>query len=232
MKFNELAWSAVCFYYRSNGDRRYCTIMKNTDFLARLRNQPETLSVKEFGENAILDYINLEHYDLLVSHRLAEKVLVKIIEMKPEIELLSGLSLRACDLKDSQITEAMINIYSGLRAYGLWVTGASKIAHLVNDQLFPLLSPSLVKYYGIYDDLASIKHWLASVQGDIQEAVDDFNRHGLQGTPNEFLSNHIGYTKTGCNKSLVKLADEYYWLKYADALPVPPVWVPPLVKTT
>jgi hypothetical protein len=231
MKFNELAWSSVCFYYRSNGDRRYCAVMKETNFLTRLRNQPETLSAKEFGENAILGFINLEHYDLLVSHRLAEKVLAKIIEMMPEIKLLSGLSLRACDLKDNQVIEAMINIYSGLRAYGLWVTGASKIAHLVNDQLFPLLSPSLVKYYSINDDMASLKHWLASVQTDIQEVTDDFHREGLQGTPDEFLSNHIGYSSTGCNKSLVKLADEYYWLKYCDALPIPPVWVPPLVQT-
>jgi hypothetical protein len=72
---------------------------------------------------------------------------------------------------------------------------------------------------------------LASVQTDIQEVTDDFHREGLQGTPDEFLSNHIGYSSTGCNKSLVKLADEYYWLKYCDALPIPPVWVPPLVQT-
>jgi hypothetical protein len=228
MKFNDLAWAAVCFYYRSAGDKRYCAAMKDSDFLSRMRCMPQALSVKEFEEKAIDGFINMENYDLLVSHRLTEQILKTIVDLQLEIFTLMGMSLLECNLNDRRLTEAITMTYAELRAYGLWITGASKIAHLLNDRLFPLLSPSLARHFNISDDKASIRNWLFRVQNDLQEATADFHAQGMQGSLEHFLSSKLGYSAEGCKKSLVKFADEYYWLKYSDCLSVPPRWAPGL----
>jgi hypothetical protein len=230
VKFNDLAWAAVCFYYRSTGDKRYCATMRDTDFLTRLRNSPQDLRLIEFEEKAILGFINLENYDLLVAHRLAEKVLSKIIGLKGELDLIKGHTLLETDLRSPRVSEAISNVYAELRAYGLWITGASKICHLLNEHLFPLLSPDLIRHFNITEENSSLLNWLLKVQEDVHEVAADFQRQGLPGTPEQFLSEHIGYVADGCSKSLVKLADEYYWLRYGDGLPVPPKWAPNLLQ--
>lgn len=226
MKFNDLAWGAVCFYYHSAGDKRYGGIMKDTGFLSRLRTMPQTLTEREFEEKAIDSFINIENRDLLVSHQLSDKILKKIIELNPEISTLADVTLLEVNLNEPRIFDAIINTYAELRAYGLWITGASKIAHLLNDQLFPLLSPPLARYFNITDNKDSIKSWLARIQGELAEATTDFRAQGIPGAPDRYLSNHLSYGQEGYTKSLLKYVDEYYWLKFADGLPVPPRWTP------
>ena len=120
--------------------------------------------------------------------------------------------------------------YAELRVYGLWITGASKIAHLLNDRLFPLLSPTLARYFNISDDKTSIKNWLFRIQSDAREVTEDYRIEQGTGNPEQFLSNQLGYSGEGCEKSLLKFIDEYYWLRYADCLPVPPIWTPDMMK--
>jgi hypothetical protein len=135
-----------------------------------------------------------------------------------------------CDLSDHHLVEAITMTYTELRAYGLWITGASKIAHLLNDRLFPLLSPPLARHFNVSDDRASIKNWLVRVQNDMREVTDDFQQENKEGSPEQFLSAQIGYGAGGCDKSLLKYIDEYYWLKYADRLLVPPRWAPDVIQ--
>ncbi len=77
MNFNELAWGALCFYYRSAGDQKYNKIMVDTEFLTLLRNKPAEVDVAEFEQKIILSHVSIENYDLLIGHRLAETVLKK-----------------------------------------------------------------------------------------------------------------------------------------------------------
>ena len=226
MKFNDLAWGAVGFYYRSAGDKRYSDIMRDSEFLTRLRYQPLDVSPKEFEIKAILGFIKLESYDLLVSHQLAQNIINKIVELQPELSHLMRVSMLECNLNDRDIAEAISRIYNELQAYGLWITGASKIAHILNNHLFPVISPALTHHFNVTEDSASIRHWLLKTQNDIQEASDDFQREGLPGAPEVYLSERLGYATEGYQKSLVKFADEYYWLRYADGLVVPPRWLP------
>lgn len=230
MKFNELAWAAVCFYYHSAGDKRYGSIMREKDFLSRLRQCPQTVTVKEFEAKAIDSYINLENKDLLVSRQLAEKILNKIVDIQPELASLSEVSLMECSLNDSLLLEAIAATYAELRAYGLWITGASKMAHLLNDRLFPLLSPPLARYFNITEEKGSIKSWLIKIQSEIREATSDFAQQKIPTSLELFLSSQVGYSKEGYNKSILKFADEYYWLKFADGLPVPPRWTPAVTQ--
>jgi hypothetical protein len=225
MRFNELAWAGFCFYYRSGGDKRYSAIMSDREFLSQIRNHPERIRLNEFEEKAILGYINIQNFDLLLKHKLTENILTKLTSLKREISFLQDLSLAECNLEEEELVDAVNRIYSELQVDGLWITGASKIAHLLNDRLLPPISLDIARHFEI-NYRADITPWLKRMQWDIQEAVDDFNQQAYEGTPSRYLSEKLGYQICGYDKSLVKFADEYYWLVYGDRLPIPPKWVP------
>ena len=63
-------------------------------------------------------------------------------------------------------------------------------------------------------------------QQNAREVIEDFRKRELPGSPEKFLSEKIGYTRYGYEKSLVKFLDEFFWLRFGDNLPIPPRWVP------
>ncbi len=103
MKFHDLAWAAVCFKYRSVGDKRYCEIIQDSDFLTKLRHEPYEVTAKEFEDKVILNYIDIAHYDLLMGHNFAHQILTKIIELQPEISALEKYDILNCDFNDTGI---------------------------------------------------------------------------------------------------------------------------------
>lgn len=227
MNFNQLSWGAVCFYYRSAGDKKYSKIMRDTQFLATLRQAPSDINVKEFEEKVILGHVNIENYDLLIGHNLAANVLAKIVELQPELSSLQNVTLLDCDLSDNDIAEKLRRIYVGLYSiHGLWLTGVSKIAHLLNDKLFAILNLDISDHFKLLEGNTSLIQWLKVTQQNAQEVTQDFQEQGLSGSPNEFLSDKLGYTSCGYEKSLVKFLDEFFWLRFGDNLPIPPKWAP------
>ncbi len=227
LTFNDLAWAALCFYYRSIADRKYCKIMGDTEFITKLRQTPFEIKPEEFEQKVILDHVNIESYDLLIGHRLAERILEKIIGLQPTVSALQDLTLLSCDLSDSNMAERITSVYSTLFSIqGLWLTGVSKIAHLLNDKLLVLLNLDISTHFGILEGSSGLVEWLKIMQGSARQATDDFHNRGFSGTPEAFISEKLGYTSHGCHKSLVKYLDEYYWLYYADVLPIPPPWTP------
>ena len=231
VSFNQLSWAAVCFYYRSAGDYKYGRIMSDTDFILTLRRAPFNISPAEFEEKVILGHVNIENYDLLIGHRLAESVLAKITEMREEISSMQNVTLEECDLSDSKVTERISKIYSGLYSvHGLWLTGVSKIAHLLNDNLFVLLNLDISNHFGLLEGDTSLTQWLRVVQQNALAITKDFHEQGFSGTPEKYLSDNIGYTEFGYEKSMVKYLDEYFWLRFGDNLPVPPKWIPPVLQ--
>jgi hypothetical protein len=230
MKFNELSWAAVCFYYRSIGDHKYAKIMRDASFISKLREAPSEIKPAEFEEKVILDYINIESYDLLIGHNLAGNVLAKIIELQPEISFLQNFTLLDCDLYFGDITEKINRIYATLFSVrGLWLTGVSKIAHLLNDKLLAILNLNISSYFGLLEGNTNLVTWLRLMQQNAREVTDDFHAQGFSGLPERFLSDRLGYAGYGYEKSLVKFLDEYFWLCFGDNLPIPPRWVPPFV---
>jgi len=230
MNFNELSWAAVCFYYRSIGDNKYIKIMRDTPFISKLREAPSDISHAEFEEKVLLDYVNIESYDLLIGHGLAGSVLDKIVELQPEISSLQNFTLLDCDLYYGDMAEKINRIYAGLYSiHGLWLTGVSKIAHLLNDKLLAILNLDISDYFGLLKDNTNLIAWITLVQQNAREVTEDFHKRGLLGSPEKFLSDKLGYTSYGCEKSLVKFLDEYFWLRFGDSLPIPPRWVPPSI---
>jgi hypothetical protein len=225
--FNELSWAAVCFYYRSVGDRQYGKVMADISFLERLRQRPQTVDPEEFERKVILDQVRVEDYNLLVGHVLAKTVLAGIVKHQSILSRLLEMSILDCNLSGTFTTDAISRVYSDIAcAGGLWETGASKIMHLLNDRLFAMLSPALASTYGLIDNEFRLVEWMRFVQENARAVVADFTQQGFSGSPEAFLSEKLGYTKAGYQKSMVKFLDEYFWLSRGDGLPIPPEWIP------
>ena len=228
MNFSQLAWGAICFYYRSIGDNKYSKIMRDADFLTRLKHEPSSVNAQEFEERVLLDHINIENYDLLLGHGLAKSVLERIVELKPVVSPLLDVTLLDCDLSDSEITTRINTIYARIYSInGLWLTGVSKIVHLLNDSLFPILNLNISRHFGILEGDTNLIQWVKITQQNAKEVVADFNRQKREGSVEKFLSDKLGYSRYGYEKSLVKFLDEFFWLRFGDNLPVPPRWIPP-----
>ena len=175
--------------------------------------------------------MNIENYDLLIGHNLAGSVLAKIVELHPEISSLQGVTLSDCDLSDSNVNEKIGRIYAGLYSiHGLWLTGVSKIVHLLNDKLFVILNLDISDQFKLLEGNTSLVQWLRIIQQNAQEVTNDFHEQGFSGLPEEYLSDKLGYTSLDYQKSIVKFLDEYFWLRFGENLPIPPRWVPPFIE--
>jgi hypothetical protein len=201
--------------------------MGDSEFITQLRQTPFEIKPIEFEQKVLLEYINIESYDLLVKNKLAGQLLDKIIGLQPDISDLQNTTLLDCDLSDATVTERINRIYSTLYSIsGLWLTGVSKIANLLNDKLLILLNLDISNHFGIIEGSSGLTEWLKIMQKSAKQVTDDFEKLGLSGTPESYLSEKLGYTKNGCHKSLAKFLDEYYWLRFADNVPIPPPWIP------
>jgi hypothetical protein len=235
MKFYDLAWAAVCFQYRSAGDKKYCEIIRDRDFITKLRHEPYEVTAKEFEAKVILNYIDIAHYDLLMGHNFSHQILTQIINLQSEISVLEQYDILTCDLEDSRIESNIIKLYSSFsNLEGLWVTGTSKILHLLNDRLFAPLNRHLVDELNISTSDRLLIDWLRILQKEARVVDNDFREQGFEGSIDAYLSDQLGYTKYDCQKSLVKFIDEYYWLTVTDGMVVPPPWIPkkPLKRKT
>jgi hypothetical protein len=227
MNFNMVSWAAVCFYYRSVGDEKYGKIMADAPFLNRLRYTPDAVDIKEFEEKIILDHVHIDNYDLLVRRGLARQVLDQIVNLQTAFSPLLDMHIGECDLGDGDTAQAINTVYAGLSSVrGLWLTGVSKIMHVLNDRLFAMLSPDIAASLGLVDSDTQLLEWLKFVQRTARGVAADFQGQGFSGSPEVFLSDRLGYTASGYRKSMVKFLDEYFWLRHGDGLPIPPLWVP------
>lgn len=227
LSFNDIAWAAVGFYYRSVADRKYCQIMGDTQFIEKLRQTPVEISPSEFEQKVLLDHVNISNYDLLVGHKLAERLLEKIIGLQPDVSALQDLTLLDCSLSDNNVTDRIQRIYSILSSVpGVWVTGASKMAHLLNNKLLVMLNLDISTHFGLLEGSTGLIGWLKLLQNSAKQVTKDFHDQGFSGTPEDYISEKLGYKGHGCYKSLIKYLDEYYWLRFADSLPIPPPWIP------
>jgi hypothetical protein len=154
-------------------------------------------------------------------------VLDQIVNLQTAFSPLLDMHIGECDLGDGDTAQAINTVYAGLSSVrGLWLTGVSKIMHVLNDRLFAMLSPDIAASLGLVDSDTQLLEWLTFVQRTARGVAADFQGQGFSGSPEAFLSDRLGYTATGYSKSIVKFLDEYFWLRHGDGLPIPPRWVP------
>jgi hypothetical protein len=202
--------------------------MRDTEFITKLRKEPFNIPSDEFEEKVLLDHVSIENYDLLIGHNLAKKVLAKVIELQSVTLSMQGVSILECDLADPNIIGKIGRVYNELYSInGLWLTGVSKIAHLLNDKLFAILNLDISNHFGLLEGDTGLVRWLKITRQNAQEVTQDFHNQGFSGSLAKYLSEKLGYASYGYEKSLVKFIDEYFWLRFGDNLPVPPRWIPP-----
>ncbi|MFC2023098.1 hypothetical protein ACFLTL_02990, partial [Chloroflexota bacterium] len=174
----------------------------------------------------VLGFIN--DIGIQLSSSKDRNILVRINELHQCLSSVVDLDLLSCDLSDEKLVKDIKQIYDTLNGIeGLWITGISKIAHVLNDRLFVAVNISTLSYFGLFGETEGFIKWLEIAQQNAQEVNQDFRDLGFEGTPEEFLSERLGYINSGCHKSLPRFIDEYFWLKFGENLPVPPKWVPP-----
>ena len=227
MKFSSLAWGAILFYYKSSGDKKYVKLFRDTEFILKVRQTPWEVAHDEFEEKIIFGFVSSVGLRL-PAVRGSESLLSQIIELHPHISSLQGLTIRDCDLSNADLINSITQIYDKFNSIqGFWVTGISKISHVLNDALFVTMNLSTSSHFGLFGGAEDFVKWLKLTQENALEVTEDFKTLGLPGLPEEFLSEKLGYTHYGCRKSLARFIDEYFWLTTSENLPVPPKWLPP-----
>ena len=226
MKFDHLAWAALLYYYKSSTDRKYVKLFRDTEFISRLRERPWDVSYEEFERKVISGFISSIGLQL-PGLKSEDDILAKIVELHPFISSIQGVHLLHCDLSSGQLLESLWQIYDTLSAIqGLWITGISKIAHVLNESLFVTVNISTLSHFGLLEGREDFIEWLRIAQRNAQEADEDFHNLGFNGSPQQFLSEKLGYANYDCQKSLARFIDEYFWLVVAENLPIPPTWLP------
>lgn len=228
MKFSDLGWAALLHYYQSNKDRRYVKLFGDGEFISKLRKAPWDVSYPEFETKVISSFVNSLGLRLPVGTR-GGNVLAEIIRLRSCTSSLEGVSLLDCDLADKDLLQNIREIYQGLGSIdGLWVTGITKIAHVLNDSLFVILDLRIAENFSLRDEADDYIEWLTIAQQHALQVKSDFEAQGNTGSPEVFLSEKLGYNSYGCQKSLARFIDEYFWLTVSENLPIPPKWLPPL----
>jgi len=229
VKFNDLAWAALLHYYKSSGDRKYVKLFRDTAFISKLRQTPWDVSYEEFETKVLSGFINSIGLRLSVGTR-GGNILAEIIKLRQYVSSLQGVRLLDCDLSSEDSLKNIRQIYGGLSSVdGFWITGISKIAHLLNDALFVVLDLKTSKSFGLHGKANDYIKWLGIAQQHAQEVTRDFYALGYTGSPEAFLSEKLGHSNYGCKKSLSRFIDEYFWLKTSENLAIPPNWIPPLL---
>ena len=228
MKFRDLAWAALLHYYKSRGDRKYVSLFRDTAFISKLRQTPWDIPYEEFETKVLSGFVNSIGLRLPVGTR-GGIILAKIIKLRHCISSLQGVRLLDCDLSNEDLQNNVNQIYNGLSSIdGFWVTGISKIAHILNESLFVVLDLKTSKHFSLRGQADDYIRWLGIAQEHAQEVTRDFQALGLPGSPEAFLSEKLGNSDNGFQKPLARFIDEYFWLTTSENLPVPPTWVPPL----
>ena len=229
MKFSDLAWAALLHYYKSRGDRKYVKLFRDTVFISKLRETPWDVPYEEFETKVLSGFLNSIGLRLPVGKR-GDNILAEIIKLRRCVSALQGVRLLDCDLSNEDLRQNIRQIYNELSTVdGLWVTGISKIAHMLNESLFVVLDLRTLKYFDLRGQADDYIKWLGIAQQCALEVTEDFQALGLPGSPEEFLSEKLGHSNYGCQKSLARFIDEYFWLTTSENLPVPPNWVPSLL---
>jgi len=229
VKFSDLAWAAILHYYKSRGDRKYVKLFGDTTFISKLREAPWDVPYEEFETKVLTGFLNSIGLRLPVGKR-GGNILAEIIKLRHQTSSLQGVCLLDCDLSSEDLLQNIRQIYNGLSSIdGLWVTGISKIAHTLNDSLFVVLDLKTSKCFGLHGQADDYIKWLSLAQQRALEVTRDFHTLRLPGSPEAFLSEKLGHSNYGCQKSLARFIDEYFWLTISENLPIPPHWTPSLL---
>ena len=185
MKFHDLAWAALLYYYKSSGDRRYVKLFRDTTFLSRLRQAPWDVPYEEFEAKVIFGFISSVGLRL-PSVRGEDNLLTQITELYPSTSSLEDKSLHDCELSNEELLNSIRQIYDRFHTVpGFWLTGISKIAHVLNDALFVTINLGTSSNFGLLGETEDLIKWMRIAQKSAKEVIEEFYTMGIQGWPED-----------------------------------------------
>lgn len=231
MNYKEIAWAAVIDCCIAGNNNRYVEFFRNKNLINDLRQNPYSVPLAVFKDKVISNFLN-PWGRMRWEDSTAEDIYKAIIALHPFTLKIGNDTLMTCNLSSgSTVCNVTGKIYDGLTSIrGVNMVGFSKIAHILNDSLFPLIdNPMREQYkevYGIGNSCQGYINWMIEMQKQACAVVGDFHKQGFAGSLEILLSQKLGLASVGCNKSLVKFLDEYYWLTVTRGVPIPPKWIP------
>lgn len=106
--------------------------------------------------------------------------MAEIVKLQPELAALKNVTLLDCDLSDNNLTEGIVKVYQSIYSInGLWLTGVSKITHLLNDNLFALLNLDISNHFKLLEGTTSLVQWLKSPNGICRKSPEISRNRGF-----------------------------------------------------
>lgn len=235
MNYKDIAWAAFIDTFIAGNNNKYVELFRNKNLINNMRQNPSSIPFKDFNDKVVSKFLNSWGKMYIQNNSVynrSKEIYDAIIELTPFILQIGNDNLVTCNLSSSStVCNVTMKIYNRLTIIpGISMVGFSKIAHILNDSLFPLIDNPIrkeyKKIYGISPSHAGYINWMVEMQKQACYIIEDFHKQGFIGSPGVFLSQQLGYTSVGCNKSLVKFLDEYYWLTITHGVTIPPKWVP------
>jgi len=143
--------------------------------------------------------------------------------LQPHIQRLSSKRLEICDFSNRQIQDEILAAFNCL-LFGTWgaETVVSKVLHFLNLHLFVMIGAPIMMHLGKYGPQGYLE-FLHDMQREAVEVLNDFQKLGLSGRPEEFLSQMLNYSGI---RPLTKLIDDYNWVTITREWPkTPPNWL-------
>jgi len=143
LKFTELAWSAVLYYYRSTGDKKYVKLFSDTQFLSDLRYKPSDISEEDFKTKVIIGFISDIGIRPLVSQE--RELLEGIKKLHKALSSVGDVDLLSCDLSDENIIENIKQIYEWQKLNPEYCDPSSKCSDTYQKMLFQVMNGDTIE---------------------------------------------------------------------------------------
>lgn len=188
MRFKNLAWGAFVFARMTRNDYTspYQELATDAEFLNRLKTNP---SLDDF--QGLRNF--LTHYGVpWAPTNLAEQYMSVWPKLEPHISKLPDAAIDLCDL--GRVRDAITEAFALLQWPTAWGgdTVASKVLHFFNVSLFVMWDADIRSAYRKAGPQGYFE-FLCEMQSHSKEIISDFRRLSLGASPNEFLSQQLGY---------------------------------------
>jgi hypothetical protein len=222
MNFRELAWGVYLYQAVEKYDKVYKDLFSQQQTLGRLRENPGSVSVKEF-ENSVVDFLRKwggQHINKLPAT--PQALLSGVIAIQAVVQ-----KLRASSFPETNVDDIETNIQlviSRLEAISwknkpgsnvsLGATFASKLAHVLHPGLFVMWDENIAKHYtGERPKSINYTKFFRTAQHEARKAIASYKQYAPDRDLVEFL-NSVQRVPDAV-PVLTKYIDAYDWVRFS-----------------
>jgi len=240
---DDIVWAAL--NYRDSGDlhtvvagdQAYVKILKQQNFLQKLRDRPGDVRVEEI-RNILVKFLNrwgcrLRNYDNVAASGLQGC----LVRTHPELSDLQKYSIFDFSLENVEMTEEVERVFTGFwhcgsgsaAAGNFGPTATSKLLHIINPDFFPLWDESIrIAYWKEDDRIVESGRGYSIFMDQLRKMAEGLRAEceGKFGTldPARLISERL---KIDPPHSILKFIDEFNWVTYKLGVQRPKGWRSP-----